>query len=68
MNSDQLLTAKPFVSRCTGRIPVPSDPNVPWTPELLEKLFPRAKRSVWSEVVALTAQSSTEPNDNAKAG
>ena len=56
------------VSRCTGRIPVPSDPNEPWTPELLEKLFPKANRSAWGEVVALTAQGSTEPDDNAKAG
>lgn len=59
---------KPFVSRCTGRIPVPSDPNEPWTPELLEKLFPKANRSAWGEVVALTAQGSTEPAADAKTG
>ncbi|MBK8035341.1 MAG: hypothetical protein IPK17_38715 [Chloroflexi bacterium] len=62
------MNDKAFVSRCTGRIPVPSDPNEPWTPELLEKLFPRAKRSAWGEVVALTAQAITEEADAAKAG
>lgn len=55
------MTEKPFVSRCTGRIPVPSDPKVPWTPELLAQLFPPERRSAWRDVVALTAeQLSTE--------
>lgn len=56
-----------FVSRCTGRIPIPSDPNVPWSPELLAQLFPPANRGAWGEVVILTmdklnAEDSAEQN------
>lgn len=62
-------TLKPFVSRCTGRIPIPSDPNEPWTPELLEKLFPKANRAVWGEVVAVTyEQHNAEVDTDPKAG
>lgn len=62
------VNAKPIVSRCTGRIPVPSDPNVPWTPEMLAHLFAPERRHVWGEVVALTAQAITERDDDAKTG
>lgn len=67
-NSEE--AAKPFVSRCTGRIPVPSDPAEPWTPELLAKLFPPERRvAVWGDVVALTYdQHTAEPTEPVKAG
>lgn len=63
----QLMRSTPIVSRCTGRVPVPSDPNVPWTPELLAQLFAPERRAVWGEVVALTMdklnfETSTEQN------
>lgn len=57
------------VSRCTGRIPVPSDPRRPWPPELLEKLFPRSKRSAWQDVVAITyEQHNAQAERTEKAG
>lgn len=42
------------VSRCTGRIPVPSDPAVAWSPDLLALLFVPENRSAWGDVVAIT--------------
>ena len=63
------MDTKPFVSRCTGRIPLPSDPNAPWPPELLEKLFPKANRSAWNEVVAVAyEQHNAEVDIDPKAG
>lgn len=45
------------VSRCTGRIAVPSDPSAAWTPELLAQLFPVENRAAWRDVVARSAAS-----------
>ena len=64
-----LPLTKTIVSRCTGRVHVPSDPKEPWTPELLEKLFPKKNRVVWGEVVSLTyEQHNAEEVEAAKAG
>ncbi len=68
--TDHEKAPKPIVSRCTGRIPVPSDPRTPWPPELLAKLFPPERRvAVWGEVIAVAYdQHNAQSTPTEKAG